>query len=93
MEESGGGDESGGNLNESSEKEVEVRCEERRRCRKLGDGDGGTIQMDSGGLHQRKGTVGGREHTTELHKGVVKHRPPHQSRITMRGNNNKKSGN
>ena len=57
-----------------------MRCEERRQCRgKLGDGGGSTIRMDSEGLHQRKGTVGGREHTTELHKGVVKHRPhcPH----------------
>ena len=53
------GNESWGNLKESSVKEVEVRREERRPCRKLGDGDGSAIRMDSEGLHQRKGTVGG----------------------------------
>ena len=37
-----------------------MRCEERRQCRgELGDGGGSTIRMDSEGLHQRKGTVGG----------------------------------
>ena len=35
----------------SSVKEVEVRCEERKPCRVLGDGDGSTIRMDSEGLH------------------------------------------
>ena len=36
-----------------------MRCEERKPCRVLGDGDGSTIRMDSEGLNQRKGTVGG----------------------------------
>ena len=86
------GDESGGNLKESSVKAVEVRCEERKSCRKLGDVDGGTIQMDSEGLHQRKRTVGGgsiRQSYTEAWSNI----DPHQSRSNMRAKNNKKNGN
>ena len=57
----------------SSAKEVEVRCEERRPCCKLGAEDGSAIRMDSEGLHQRKWTVEGMKYTTELHAGMVKH--------------------